>query len=277
MEVNESFPLVSIRIPAYNHAAFIEQCLDSVLSDNYPNKELLIMDDGSTDDTVSIVERWIETNSPGFPVRLYKRPHRGLCAVLNELIPLCKGEYLVSLASDDILLPDGIKSRVDYLKKNPDKSAVIGDCIVIDAKGNKIYESALSDMNGVMVESYLDDEGLRKEIVWQWSVPGPVLMVRRSIYERIGGYDERLAFEDWDFYLRMASKNLLGFVNQKVSGYRIHHQNTCRSIRRGRAWFELSKAGFRNLSRFKGKLRWLLFKRSVLSLLLSVRAWANGS
>lgn len=222
-----STPLVSVRIPSYNHGDYIRACLDSVANDNYPNKELVIMDDGSHDNTLEEINLWRKNNCPHFPVRIYTRPHRGICGTLNELIYKCKGKYLVSLASDDELAPGGIESRVNYLESNPQKSAVISDCFVINKKGQVIFESALSDMYNSDPSSYKKDNLLYKEIILNWSIPGPALMVKKSIYDQIGLYNENLPIEDWDFYLRMVSKNLIGFVDDKVAYYRVHDANTC--------------------------------------------------
>jgi len=262
--VIDTFPLVSVRIPAYNHEKYIYQCLDSVLNDSYPNKELLIMDDGSTDRTVEIIEQWIDDKQPDFDVRFYPREHRGLCSTLNELIPLCNGVFLVSLASDDVLLDGGIQSRVEFLVQHPDKEAVIADCMVIDNSGKKVFGSALSELYDSSPRNYITDQSLAYEIIWNWSVPGPVLMVRKSIYQVVGKYNQSLTIEDWDFYLRMVSENLLGFVDYQVSAYRVHDANTCRAENSKKHLLELSKVAWLNIKNFEGKQKRLLCKKSLV-------------
>ncbi len=223
-----STPKVSIRVPAYNHEKYIECCLDSVLNDSYPNKELIIIDDGSTDHTPELIEKWIKKNMSMLPISYLPRENRGLTKTLNELISRCNGEYLVSLASDDYLLDGGIDVRVRHLEMNPEKYAVMGDCIVVNHDDELLHESGLTGLYSAKIEKYTNAEGLLDEIVNNWSVPGPVLMVRSTVYDKIGQYDEGLEIEDWDLYIRMASKKLLGFVNQKVSAYRLHEKNICR-------------------------------------------------
>ncbi|KRT55834.1 glycosyltransferase family 2 protein [endosymbiont of Ridgeia piscesae] len=219
---------VSVRIPAYNHEKYIERCLDSVLEDSYPNKELVIINDGSTDRTPELIDQWIKKNQPEFPVLYESRENRGLPKTLNELVALCCGKYLVSLASDDYLLDGGIEERVRYLDEHTDKFAVISDCIVVDDGGNLLHDSGLTGLYSAKVEKYYNADGLLDEIISNWSVPGPVLMVRRSLYDKVGQYNEKLEVEDWDLYIRMASQKLLGFVNKKVSAYRLHDKNICR-------------------------------------------------
>lgn len=259
-----SLPLVTVRIPAHNHERFIERCLDSVLEDDYPHKELVIIDDGSTDRTGQKIRSWIERHADALPIRYSSRENRGICATLNELIAMSSGEYLVSLASDDYLLPGGIRKRLEYLQAHPEKDAVIGDCIVVDEQGLKLYDSGLAELHRANKENYLSDDGLRYEIIWNWSIPGPVLMVRSSLYRQIGTYDPRLKVEDWDLYLRMVSKDLLGFVDTPVSVYRVHADQTCRSLGSGISVNkELLWSGLYNLTRFDGRWRVLLARKTL--------------
>jgi len=274
--VTPGCPLVSVRVPAYNHAKYIKQCLDSVLLDSYPNKELLIMDDGSSDETAREIENWIANNSPSFDVRFYPRKHRGLSSTLNELVSLCGGEFLVSLASDDVLCDGGIQARVNYLIGAPMKKAVMADCIVINHAGDKLFSSGISEFYDSSIENYLTDDLLRREIVWNWSVPGPVLMVRKDVYQIMGGYNDSLIIEDWDFYLRMVSSNLLGFISYKVSGYRVHDANTCRAENDKAHILELAKTARLNLSKFNGLFKWLLCKKILVLLYEYLRRTLRG-
>ena len=112
------FPLVSIRIPSFNHRQFVEQALDSVIQDSYPNKELVIIDDGSTDDSAAVISRWIDTNGHRIAVNYSRHPRNlGIARTLNELVKRCAGEYIAGVASDDYLLPDGILQRYLYLQE----------------------------------------------------------------------------------------------------------------------------------------------------------------
>lgn len=222
----KDFPLVTVRIPAYNHEQFVCKALDSVREQAYPNIEIVIINDGSTDSTAARIEEWINRHGDKSKVIYKSRENRGISATLNELIELSNGEYLVGLASDDYLLPDSIAVRYDYLSLNPEKMAVLGDSRVVDASGNLLYESGLADLHTANKSHYLTDEGLKKEIIQNWSVPGSSIMVKRTLHDKIK-YDDRLQFEDRDFYLKMVAGNLLGFIDHKVSCYRIHGDNTC--------------------------------------------------
>ena len=261
-----------MRIPAYNHERYIERCLDSVLQDSFHDKELVIINDGSTDRTAALIQSWIDDRQPEFPVVFRSRENKGLTQTLNELVGLCNGEYLVSLASDDYLLDGGIAARSNYLDAHPEKFAVMGDCIVVDEKDALLHQSGLTGMYSADVTKYDTWDGLLDEIINNWSVPGPVLMVRKGIYEKVGGYDVKLDIEDWDFYLRMASGKLLGFINQPVSAYRLHGENISQQQSRV-VWSHRQrlKTAMRNLGtvplRFKaGLLRQVLFYTYLLYL-----------
>ena len=216
-------PLVSVLVPLYNHASYIEQCLDSVLNDPWPSKEIIIIDDGSNDESARVVEEWYKKHSPLRTCKFHfeSRENRGLTNTLNQLVSKAKGEFIAILASDDYLLPGGITSRVMYLQQNREKDAVFGDCEVVDMKGRHIFASGISDYHRGRREFLADQRFISHELVFNWCVPGPVFLARRSVYSRLGDYDENLVVEDRDFYLRLAAHNLIGFINSPVAAYRV--------------------------------------------------------
>ena len=224
----ESTPLVSVLIPLYNHAAYIKRCLDSILEDGYPNIEIVIIDDGSKDDSAALAELWHSANKADAVTRfeLITRPNKGLTKTLNELVALAGGDYIVVLASDDYLLPGGIAARLEYLQSNPHKLAVFGDCLVVDGNNTLTYPSGIADLYGGHIECLMNDELLTMELIFNWCVPGPGFMARRDLFDRIGLYDENLTVEDWDMYLRIAAQGLRGFIPKTVAAYRYHESNS---------------------------------------------------
>lgn len=258
------FPLVTIRIPLYNHEKFIEDSLDSVTLCDYPNKELIIIDDGSTDGSANIVREWIDNTKTDFPIIFKSREHRGLTQTLNELVKMSNGEFLVSLASDDRLLPNGINQRLSYLLANKEKKAVFGDCRVINHHGSMIYESGLTELYKGKTNNYTNDDDLLREIICNWSIAGSVLMVKKSIYDDIGLYDENLFIEDWDFYLRLASRKKIGFVNDCVSEYRIHDNNTAlNKNNKSRNYSQLANTSLKHFRNFPFPYSFILLKKYV--------------
>ncbi|MBF9001163.1 glycosyltransferase [Vibrio nitrifigilis] len=222
-------PLVSIIISSYNHEKYIIDTLDSIYYDSYPNKELLIIDDGSTDGTTKKIKEWIFSKKEEITIFFKEGTNRGITKNLNELISLANGEYICGLASDDILFDNGIQERINYLISNKDKLAVIGDSTVIDDTGKEIHKSCLRDYFKVDIEQYSTNQGIRNQVILHWAIAGPTFLAKRSLYsEENMIYNESLIGEDWDFALKLVSKNLLGYIDVKVGAYRLHSTNTSR-------------------------------------------------
>jgi glycosyltransferase involved in cell wall biosynthesis len=218
-------------MPLYNHECYLEQCLDSILADPYPAKEILIIDDGSRDGSLALAEQWYATNRQRFAGRfeIRSRANRGITRTLNELVGMARGDYLALVASDDYLLPGGLQSRLDYLLANRQRLAVFGDCLVVDEHGRQTHASGVAGFHRGRKACLLHERLIGYELVFHWCVPGPVFMARRELYREIGGYNEQLAVEDWDFYLRLAARDLVGFIDQTVAAYRVHSRSYSRS------------------------------------------------
>ncbi|RDI98002.1 glycosyltransferase [Dyella solisilvae] len=222
-------PLVSVLIPAYNHARFIDQCLDSVLEDPYPAKELLIIDDGSTDGTAERIAAWADSHRHLIAVEYVHRGNRGIAATMNELAARARGEFLRLGASDDYLLPGGLAAQVGYLLVHPRKWAVIGDSVVVDQDGHKLHESGMRDLHHADKRLYGSDEGIRCAVISRWAVGGPVALIRKRALETVAGWSESLRIDDWDFFLRLAAHDAIGFIDVRVCAYRLHGANLSRT------------------------------------------------
>jgi glycosyltransferase involved in cell wall biosynthesis len=220
---------VSLIIPCYNHRDFVIEALESALNQTWPDTEIILIDDGSTDGSQTVIQSYLNDHQPKNLIWIPHMQNQGLAATLNEGIQRATGDYISGLASDDRLLPDGITVRVAYLQAHPDKWAVFADCNVIDKHGRVLFDSG--------IEGYYRNRGMRKHqlqhdafipvnIILNWAVPGPVFMGHRRLYDELGFYDETLGIEDWDMYLRLIAHNKLGFLDAPVASYRIHGENT---------------------------------------------------
>lgn len=258
MKVTETQPLVSVLVPLYNHARYVEHCLDSIMEDGYPRIEIIIIDDGSKDDSLALAQKWCNEKAPSFFERflIESRPNKGVTRTLNELVAKSSGDYLVLLASDDFLLKGGIGARLDYLQNHPDKLAVFGDCIVVDGNGFKTHDSAIVDLHEGHKECLQKDELIALELIYKWCATGPGFMARRGMYTQIGFYDEKLIVEDWDMYLRLAASGSLGFITESVAAYRYHGENSVLNANTRVALVDsLKRTTLKNYSSFKGVLR----------------------
>ena len=253
------FPLVSVRIPVYNHELYINACLDSICNDTYPNKEIVIIDDGSTDSSKVIIEKWIEKNKEKISVFFVARDNLGVTKTLNELNSLCKGEYIVGIASDDYLLQGSISSRIQYMQKNS-CDVLFADCIVVNEKNELIYESALLDMYKVDISKYMTQVSLQDEIINNWSIPGGTLMVHKSVYD-VYTYDENSIVEDFDFFLFVVSKKKVCYLDKKVAAYRLHSANSHIHSSYFKRQISILKALVRNYPNFSFKQRKNIIKK----------------
>lgn len=222
-------PLVSVLIPAYNHERFIERCLDSVLEDDYPAKEIVIIDDGSTDATADRIAEWVARHEGELPIEYVRRENKGVAATLNELAARARGAFLRLGASDDFLLPGGLDAQVGYLLTHPCKWAVIGDSIVVDQDGKVLHQSGMRDLHRANKELYRSDEGMRLAVISHWAIGGPVALIRKRALETVAGWSESLRIDDWDFFLRLAAHDAIGFIDVSVCAYRIHGANLSRT------------------------------------------------
>lgn len=258
-------PLVSVLVPAYNHEQFVERFLDSVLEDPYPSKEIVIIDDGSTDGTADRIAGWIARHGDEVPVEYVRRGNKGIAATLNELAARARGEFLRLGASDDYLLPGGIEAQVNYLHDHPGKWVVIGDAIVVDKHGRHLHDSGMRDLHHADKTLYRTDDGIRRAVITQWAIGGPVTLVRRRAIETVAGWSEGLRFDDWDFFLRLAAHDAIGFIDRNVGAYRIHDTNVSRTRdtrMRIHNLFEAHDVAIRRMSLFGEPYRTLLLAQS---------------
>ena len=217
--------LVSVIIPCYNHEKFIERCLSSILNDSYPHKEIIIVDDGSKDNSVSVIQKFIKENeNTSVNIRFFSQKNIGVVKTLNRLVGLAYGEFIAVVASDDELFNDGIEKRVLFLKKS-DYKAVIGNASVVDFEGKILRKYAATQFFHASLRNLRDIKKFYREVIMQWCVVGPCLLLRKEVYDIIGKYNEEYTIEDRDFYLRLIENNLLGYIEDVVALYRVHGLN----------------------------------------------------
>jgi glycosyltransferase involved in cell wall biosynthesis len=257
-----STPLVSIIVPLYNHAKYIEASLESFANEGHPNLEVVIIDDGSKDDSLAVTRAWLERHPNAFTnVILEHQENVGITKTLNRLVAKTSGDFITMVASDDLLLPGGIQTRLAALEKRPDWVAVFGDATVINDHGEQVATSALKKINNTNLNALESDDFRTREMILRWSVPGPVLLYRRTAFEEpgLGPYDETMFIEDRDLYLRLLARNALGFVSQTVAAYRMHTRNTIAAAAvQARVYKSMFEAESKHRQHFTGANRWAL-------------------
>lgn len=210
---------LSVLIPSFNHSQFIIETLNSHIEDNPFDYEIIIIDDGSTDNSVEIIQKWIDTKQD-IKTTFIHRENRGVTATLNQLVDLASGDFIRMFGSDDISYSKSSALMIDYLEKN-DLDACFGYCKVIDEKGLVTADNSIENL-GKRVSDYQQD--VTKAIISKWAIVGPSLMLRKSVFNVIGRFDEKSLIEDWYLYMNLAAKCKIQFINECVAFYR-HHQN----------------------------------------------------
>jgi glycosyltransferase involved in cell wall biosynthesis len=250
---------ISFLIPSFNHSRYIGCTLDSIQTDaDGLNFEIIIIDDGSTDDSRLIIDAWCKLH-PLVNIRVTYRDNRGASATANELVRQASGEVIRFCASDDGVYA-GSSFKIIQRFKESDALVLVGDAFVVDDAGKIVGNSAIK-LSGGVPSRMQTLEGLKKEIVTNWSIPGPCFAIRKQVYEIAGFYAEDLVIEDWDFFLRVAALCPIQFVNEYFSYYRVHAGNTSRTsniAKRVRNLNAQLTAGKRRSYLFNGWLRVLL-------------------
>lgn len=210
-------PLVSVVIPCYNHENYIEDSIQSILNQTYSRIELIIIDDGSKDQSVVKIQAMLPVCEQRFE-RVYfnTRPNKGLCATLNEALALCRGKYVSFIASDDMMLAHKTQLQVDYLEQHPDVTGVFAGIELIDAH-NQVVGKRVSERT----EYCFDDILLNLH-----DLPTLTQMFYLRDIIEIGGYDESVKIEDWYMLLKLTKNHkILKYISETVCQYRIHDES----------------------------------------------------
>ncbi len=222
--------LVSVVIPLYNHERYVEECLDGVLAQDLPNIELLLLDDGSSDDGFAVACRWKDRHGYRFArIHFDRQANAGITHTLDRLIRRSTGRFILILASDDVLLPDSILQRLD-LFRDDGVMAVFGDAIPIDDSGNVLGKSAIGELGKPCSQEALSDpRTLPWELIFRWNIYGSVLLCRREALLAADGssvLNLSLYSEDMQLYYRLGAQGSLRYLDRPVANYRIHSANT---------------------------------------------------
>ena len=191
-----SQPLVTIIAVCYNHARFVIECLESIRSQTYTNVQIIIMDDCSKDDSVNVIRSWIEHYAVDCTLIAHEK-NQGVCRTFNEALELSKGEYISLIATDDTWLPNKIAQQVTLMESAPDKVGIIySDAYQMDEHGQRLPKMFIAAHRQFEI---MPEGNLSEILVVGNFIPAMTTLIRRAVYDRVGLYDEKLAFEDWDF------------------------------------------------------------------------------
>lgn len=193
-------PLVTVIGISYNHAAFIQEALESIWAQTYDNLQVVLLDDASTDRSQALITELIANKED--VIFLPHQKNQGYTATFNEGLKLATGDFIIDFALDDVMLPDFIKKSVEALASAGKGYGIsFTDATYIDEKSVEIDQHyALLKQKGMIAEMPQGD--IFERVLKRYFICTPTMVIKREVFDRIGGYDEDLAFEDFDFWIR---------------------------------------------------------------------------
>lgn len=203
--MSASAPLVSIVIPSFNHADYLAAAIDSVLAQDYPRVELIVLDDGSTDGSAALLERY------GRRFHWERQPNQGQASTMNRGWRMAKGEILAYLGADDVLLPHAVSASVSALERDPGAVAVYCDFMLIGPDSEPIRR--------VRAPAF-DYRDMVTRLICH---PGPAAFFRRSGFEKAGEWRGAYRqYGDFDFWLRLGLQGPFVHIGEVLALYRVH-------------------------------------------------------
>jgi glycosyltransferase involved in cell wall biosynthesis len=227
-------PTVSIVVPAFNRAQFLDETLRSISSQTFARWECVVVDDGSTDITLEIARQHASRDGR---IRAFRTANAGASAARNfgYLQTDRRSRFVTFMDSDDVWLPHALETLYEAASADPLAAGAHALAEMIDAHGCPLEPGAYSDtgrrrlgVRGKTLQAWSVDEPTDFAVLINGNVlfPPGLLLVRRSIYETVGRFDESLrAAEDWDMLIRVSRHGAIRFVNEVILLYRMHRSN----------------------------------------------------
>ena len=220
-------PLVSVVMCVFNGGPWTRDAIESIIQQSYSNWEFIIINDGSSDETERILSTYI--SDPKFRITSNSE-QKGLTKNLNIGIQLANGEFIARMDADDICLPERFAKQVDYLLNHPDVS-------VISAFVN------LVDKDGKVKGDWKDDRQankwpkIKKMLPWKNCIAHPIVMMRKSIFEKYQYNETQRSSQDWDLWLQLAADNVvIEKIHEPLLNYRVHDQSITAGSLKGSAY-----------------------------------------
>lgn len=205
-------PLVSVICISYNHAPYISEALNSVFGQIYTEIEIIILDDGSSDTSVGEIEKMIQ----GKPevVFIPNIENEGYTRTFNKGLALAKGKYIVDFALDDVMRPDFLSKSVERLEALAEEYGVcFCNADYINSK-SEIIGNHNDTLRARKLISEIPQGDIFEMVLKRYFICTPTMVIRKSVFDRMGGYDESLAYEDFDFWVRSSRYYKYTFIDE---------------------------------------------------------------
>lgn len=213
-------PLVSIVVISYNQRKYIIENLDSIKNQSYPNIELIVADDASTDNSVEVFDNWLKENNYTAKKNFHQK-NTGLATILNECIELATGKYIKLIAADDFLHPQAIEKCVKKLEElGNEYGMVFTDTYAIDDNSKEIADIAnYNDLGNV------DPLIFKKELINGNRIAALTVLMRLEVIKQTGEYSSKFIVEDYYRWLKINQNYLIAYISEKLAYYREHINN----------------------------------------------------
>jgi glycosyltransferase involved in cell wall biosynthesis len=217
--------MVSVCIASYNHARFLPAALDAILGQTFRDFEIVVVDDGSTDNSIEILQTYAQKHPQA--MRVFTHPggrHLGISATINLTVEKARGGYWCPHASDDVSYADRLERQVAFLESHPDVGWVYGVADRINKEG-----TLLEGLFGCDLSAF---PNLVERLIFSNPIAGVTPMVRRECVLEVGPFEPGLLYSDWEFWVRLAARYPPAFLPGAVVKYRMHGNNTSLNVPR---------------------------------------------
>lgn len=214
-------PKVSIVMPVLNGERFISEAIESIAAQTYQNLQLIVVDDGSTDSTPEIVDRF----RPRIEIQYVKHPSpQGIAPSMNDGLRHATGDMIAFLDHDDTWLPRFLETQVSYLEQHPEVGMVHSDFQTVDVDG-RILEASAERCRGRKRPS----GQVFRELFLDSFIVGNSVLIRRECFERVGMFDESLRWGDYHLWMRIARHFRVDYTPEVLTSYRQHATQSTRT------------------------------------------------
>jgi glycosyltransferase involved in cell wall biosynthesis len=206
-------PQVSINMPCYNDSQWLDECLHSILTQTYQDFEIIIVDDGSTDNSKQIIQKYLDDDR----IRYFYQNNEGFSGATNRGLKESKGRYISFISPDDLWLPHKLEKQVSFLEKNKNIDMVHSDVYHIDSEGKIIKQRRPNISKNISKKELINGLFLRSIKICHQTV-----MIRKDCFKEVGFFDNKIIASDYDMWIRLANKHNIDYIDEPLTKKRFH-------------------------------------------------------
>lgn len=212
-------PLITVICLCYNHAPFLKEAILSVLNQTYGNIQIIVVDDASTDNSVAIINDLVNKH---LQIRFIKlKNNMGNCTAFNRGLALAQGKYIIDFATDDVMAKDRVERQVKFFEQlDPWYGVIFSDAEYINEEGDYLKFHYPRNKQGKLLKK-IPEGDVYSDLLSTYFISPPTMMIKKEVLDYLGGYDEQLAYEDFDFWVRSSRKYKYAYQDECLTKVRI--------------------------------------------------------